>query len=425
MAEDRFENASDFEKLIKLVLQKSEGWDVELAEVNTRGYDLVAIDQDEKFAVQVKNIKRTIYLPQIKKFEAFLAQPGTKTEFSQGIFISSSGFAKTVHAYIESEGLDHIKLGTYNDGQVLWGKEEKSIQDDKPSATPPKKVKEKYIGVFTGKGGVGKTTVSAHLAGAFALCGYNVALLDLDVQGNLRKLLGEGVYLPGSRGSLGAEITVLDHHEWDSASETETKIVICDCNPEFDKNPKDLMEKFDYCIIPTTLNPLGVNKNADVISRTFKDIRSINKNAELFVVINNFYSSEEKRNRIMNRVLKNNLEGIIGNDPKFYYIDPLEDLAIRFSKQLLYWGYETLIENAEPTLAFTTWGGRCHPRTDFLSLAEYIIDHSNIDELKVYEEQEATRKYKAEVAARTAAARNVPIKKKQALAAKVANSVLA
>jgi chromosome partitioning protein len=49
----------------------------------------------------------------------------------------------------------------------------------------------------------------------------------------------------------------------------ETKIVVCDCNPEFDANPKEFIQKFDYCMIPTTLNPLGVNKNADVIKRTF------------------------------------------------------------------------------------------------------------------------------------------------------------
>ena len=384
MTEDRFENPSDFEKLIKLVLQKKEKWNVELAIANTKGYDMVALNEGTRVAVQVKNIKRKVYLPQIKKFEAFMDQPDTKTEFSQGVFISSSGFADTVHTYVELEGLN-IKLGTYSDGDIIWGNKAKV-------ETPKTTVKEKYIGVFTGKGGVGKTTVSAHLAGAFALSGYDVALLDLDVQGNLRKLLGEGVYLPGTKGSLGAEITVLNHEEWDSSSESDTKIIICDCNPEFDKNPKELMEKFDYCIIPTTLNPLGVNKNADVISRTFNDIRSINKNAELFVVINNFYSGEERRNKTMNRVLLDNLQDILKKDSKCYYIDPIEDFAIRFSYQLLYWGYESLIENAEPQLAFKDYGGRCHPRTDFLSLAEYIIDHSNIDELKQYEAGIAARK---------------------------------
>ena len=378
MADDHFENAYDFEKHIKLVLTYGEGWDITLAEKNTKGYDMTGLVDGKKTAIQVKNIKRKLYLPQIKKFEAFMDQPDIKSEFPKGIIISSSGFADTVYAYIESEGLNHIKLGTFKDGRIAWGKDEVVIENVDLPVT-----RTKYIGVFTSKGGVGKTTVSAHLAGAFALCGYDVALLDLDVQGNLRKLLGEGVYLPRKDGKLGAEITVLDHNEWDAASETDTKIIICDCNPEFDKNPKELMAKFDYCIIPTTLNPLGVNKNADVIKRTFNDIRSVNKQAELFVVINNFYASEEKRNRTMNRVLRSNIESMIGKESKCYYIDPIDDLAIRFSKQLLYWGYASLIENAEPQLAFTAYGGRSYPRSDFLSLAEYIVDHSHIEELKV------------------------------------------
>ena len=388
MTDNRFENAFDFEKLIRVVLKKQEGWDIDLAVANTKGYDMVALNNGERLAVQVKNIRRAVYMPQIKKFEAFMAQADTQAEFCEGVFISSSGFAETVYAYVESEGLDHIKLGTYEDGNIIWGRHKQATK----KLVKKEEKKQKYIGVFTGKGGVGKTTVSAHLAGAFALCGYDVALLDLDIQGNLRKLLGEGVYLPGTDGSLGSEITVLNHQEWDSAYESDTKIIVCDCNPEFDKNPKELMAKFDYCIIPTTLNPLGVNKNADVIKRTFEDIRSVNKNAELFVVINNFYSVEKHRNKVMNQVLLDNLDDIIGNDSKCYYIDPIKDLAIRFSKQLLYWGYETLIENAAPQLAFSTYGGRCHPRSDFLSLAEYIVDHSTLDELRNYEAGIAAKK---------------------------------
>jgi Mrp family chromosome partitioning ATPase len=48
-----------------------------------------------------------------------------------------------------------------------------------------------YIGVFTAKGGVGKTTIAAHLAGAFALMGQSVVLLDLDPDRNLRKLFAD------------------------------------------------------------------------------------------------------------------------------------------------------------------------------------------------------------------------------------------
>ncbi|HPE42017.1 MAG TPA: Mrp/NBP35 family ATP-binding protein [Thermotogota bacterium] len=51
-------------------------------------------------------------------------------------------------------------------------------------------VKHKLL-VLSGKGGVGKTTVSVNLAAALALQGYRVGLLDVDIHGpNVAKMLG-------------------------------------------------------------------------------------------------------------------------------------------------------------------------------------------------------------------------------------------
>ena len=180
--------------------------------------------------------------------------------------------------------------------ELIWNCEKIDSAEERDKTT--------YIGVFTCKGGVGKTTVSAHLAGAFALNGYDVALIDLDRQQNMRKLLGEGVYLPATKGELGSVISVLSHEDWDEADYKETKIVVCDCNPEFDANPAEFIKKFDYCLIPTTLNPLGINKNADVIKRTFDEIRSVNKDAHLFVLINNLQTDEDNRNEFLNQNFK-------------------------------------------------------------------------------------------------------------------------
>ena len=53
-----------------------------------------------------------------------------------------------------------------------------------------KKIKNRLL-VFSGKGGVGKSTVSANLALAFARKGLQVGLLDVDIHGpNLAKMLG-------------------------------------------------------------------------------------------------------------------------------------------------------------------------------------------------------------------------------------------
>lgn len=263
-------------------------------------------------------------------------------------------------------------MAILRDNRLVWDAEKFDVQAEKDKMT--------YIGVFTCKGGVGKTTISAHLAGAFALNGYDTALIDLDRQQNLRKLLGEGVYLPATKENLGSVISVLNTEEWDEAAYKETKIVVCDCNPEFDANPVEFIRKFDYCIVPTTLNPLGVNKNADVIKRTFSAIRRENQRAHLFVLINSLQTDEENRNALLNRVLKSQFKQISERDERCHYIEPT-DVAIRFSKQLLYWGFH-IFENTKPQLAFRSVGRYSYPRMDFLKLVDYLEFQTEIPKAK-------------------------------------------
>ncbi len=364
------ERATETERLALFLLRR-EGWSAQVAPQNVKDYNLELVKSDAKSVVQVRNQRAKVHLGQIQKFLDFLAQTNSKN-FSNGIFISTSGFTPSVYAYLREEKINNLRLAFLHDNRLIW--------DCEKFDTPKEKDKTIYIGVFTCKGGVGKTTISAHLAGAFALNGYDVALVDLDRQQNLRKLLGEGVYLPASKGNLGSVISVLNHEDWDETAYKETKIVVCDCNPEFDANPIEFIRKFDYCLIPTTLNPLGVNKNADVIKRTFNAIRRENTRANLFVLINSLQTDEDNRNSLLNQVLKTQFKQITERDARCHYIDP-KDVAIRFSKQLLYWGFH-IFENTKPQLAFRSVGRYSYPRMDFLKLVDYLEFHTEVQQTK-------------------------------------------
>jgi len=203
--------------------------------------------------------------------------------------------------------------------------------------------------------------------------------------------MGDGVYVPAPRGGVGRTITVLDHEEWfgQEAHYPETRVVICDCSPNFDSNPIDLVKQFDYCIIPTTLNPLGINKNLHVIEQTFRQIREANREAELFLLINGLHTdrSHENRNKELSAMISRRLGDVTSQDPRVHYIDPIgneerDGIAIRFSTLLSYWGYEHLIHGKEARLPFDHVAGRCHPREDFLRLAGHIEELTELRQLK-------------------------------------------
>lgn len=390
------EDPLDFEKHVAMQCQKL-GYKIVLPQKNVKGYDIKLIKEDQIIAVQVKNHKAKSNVSQLSKFQEFLELP-IGSEFTTGWFITASGFSKPALTSITSEKPENLQLGISTPSGIKWAyatqhKNAEPVMEDlfEKNIEEEKKSNLRYFGIFTCKGGVGKTTVAAHLAGAFALQGYDVILLDLDPDRNLRKLFLEdqdsdddaSLYVPShKKGELGATITVLNADEWDERSYPEVKVVICDCSPVLSENPKELIRKFDYCVIPTTLNPLGVAKNGDVITRTFKHIRDLNATAEMFGVINCFNASKamNKRNDILLTALDRYIKTYQQYDPKCQLIHP-EYAKIRRSDSLLYWGYH-IVDGSKPQLAFRPVAGRSAPRTDFLQLAEYLEDHTEIRTLQ-------------------------------------------
>lgn len=416
------QDPSSFEKHIGTLFQNSK-WEVIVPPANTRGYDLELRRDKLCVAVQIKNYTRKCSFADIEKFKSFLELP-LAARFTHAFFVSASGFSKNVlldaeasrrerqeqkaqrealakqggqPALTQDEALPranasaNLVLVNYRNGKLEFP----SLESSAAEALPVERVR--HIGVFTCKGGVGKTTTAAHLAGAFALMGHDVVLLDLDPDQNLHKLFRAELDDPGSdaslfvpamvKGQMGTTITVLSHQQWDKSrqaghTDLDAKIIICDCSPVLSENPTELIKKFDYCIIPTTLNPLGIAKNANVITRTFAHIRQTNQKAEMFCLINSFDSGKavEKKNDTLLTHLQKEIGRYARHDPKCRLIHPSQ-AKIRYSSALLYWGYH-IIDGSPPQLAFREVAGRSYPRTDFLQLAEYLEEHTDIETLR-------------------------------------------
>ncbi len=374
-----YESFQDFERAVAKAFRQ-EGWQVGVSRKNNPYFDLVLKRDKDTVAVQVKNFRRGIPTPHIKKFVDYLDSPRASLfNFTGGYLISASGFSKPAVTFAKQLDDSRLNIGTFSQDTLNWIYPQKTetikspknyleVEKDDDGRT--------YIGVFTAKGGVGKTTISAHLAGAFALIGYDVAIVDLDPQQNLKTLLPEGVYVKGSKSDSGNIISVSSYQEWQEETDSPAKLVICDCSPDFERNPSEITKKLNYCLIPTTLNPLGINKNGLVILSTLEQIRKLNQQAVLYVLINNYYADHGQKTDILKKHYKRLFANLSEQDPKFNFIDP-DHCAIRNSKQLFYWGYH-LYSGEEGSLAFTPIGGRCHPKEDFLTLLDYLEQHTEI-----------------------------------------------
>ncbi|QLE55938.1 restriction endonuclease [Nostoc sp. TCL26-01] len=372
-----------FEQHVAKLIHRA-GWTVETAKPNQPGYDLVAKKENLVVAVQVKWLKNNVNAPQLLKFADFLDSPEGK-KFNFGWFITTKGFGGPALALIRTWNKEtKIRCGIAEENKLVSIDGLDGIYHDHDNKQYNESVTSKkvYFGVFTCKGGVGKTTIAAHLAGALALQGFNVALVDLDPEENLQKLVGDGVFVPNARG-VGTNVQVFRADDWHEDCARDCQIVICDCSPALERNPEELVKRLNYCIIPTTLNPLGINKHGKVIQETVKGIRKFNKNADLFVLVNNFKDPGIRRFELLKRVYFSAYTEISKTDNKFHCIDP-QEVCIRASDLLYYWGIHILEnpENPASRLAFDLIGGRCYPREDFINLADYIERKAGIGVLR-------------------------------------------
>ena len=114
---------------------------------------------------------------------------GNRVEFSLLFDKPTNPFIKSIVKAAETAILTHISKEVDIKGNISV-KTVDTIPTAKPKEAPLPKVKN-IIGVSSGKGGVGKSTVAANLAVALAREGYKVGLLDADIFGpSVPKMFG-------------------------------------------------------------------------------------------------------------------------------------------------------------------------------------------------------------------------------------------
>ncbi len=165
---------------------KADGYLITPPPENTRGDHLWVTKGSDCVAVLVKEHKAKVSVPTVQVFQEYLGLDAAKRYTRGGWLISASGFFNTALTHVKTEEPANLRLGTFSSGILKW--DYGGIGSPSPPPPPPIKAKLRYFGIFTCKGGVGKTTVAAAPGRRICAMGFDVVLVDLDPDKNLRKL---------------------------------------------------------------------------------------------------------------------------------------------------------------------------------------------------------------------------------------------
>jgi chromosome partitioning protein len=204
----------------------------------------------------------------------------------------------------------------------------------------------KIVAIANQKGGVGKTTLALHLAGALAELGEHVLLIDLDPQGNLSSAFIEDIYnLPNTMSELlldDAEITEVvmptDVPNIDlipanlNLTDIDTKLagdddsqyllaeeipqiqdrydhIFIDCPPSLGKATRIALVAAEGILIPIECQRWAVKGSAQLLAYVERIRRRANPNLMVLGFVINKYTPRRKVEASYRNILCNQYEG--------------------------------------------------------------------------------------------------------------------
>jgi chromosome partitioning protein len=303
----------------------------------------------QPYIVEVNDWKtKLVTLSVIQSFYNLLTSPSGQ-QYAGGLYITHKGFSETVKYFINANKKKELVLG-------LLQKDNPKIDWLYPIDHTIKPVLKSRInlGVFTCKGGVGKTTVAVHLGLILAELGHSVALVDEDPEEHLKRITGTSLSLLNRNPRLSCFSA--EDVESDENLLNNFDFVIYDYPPTLSGSSLYSIGSLDYCIVPVNLSPIALGFDAEIIHKTFNYIKQLNSDVRLLALINN----ELDQDHPISNVLKKEFVKSLKAHSKAHLIP----VSIKHSKHLYYWGKGN---------SFTGIGKQSNAYFDFLALTDYLL----------------------------------------------------
>src|SRR6185295_17883306 len=121
---------------------------------------------------------------------------------------------------------------------------------------PLPQANQKSVMIFGPKGGLGKTTIAAHLLVAAAKAGYSTLGVDFDPQKTLARWLSDRMNNPASKGLAQFDLATAKTKDWQDVWQhiKDYDLLILDMPPAIDGEEAaifDLTEAVDLVLIPS------------------------------------------------------------------------------------------------------------------------------------------------------------------------------